>query len=217
MDNLQKARTNMIIQQIRPWDVTEDRILDLMQNLPREQFVPKGYEAVAYSDTAIPLNHQHFMLQPKIVARALQALNIQPNESVLEIGTGTGYSTVLLAQLSAHVYSVDIEPELHEKAKKLVGNYVKNATLELGDAANGWEHHAPYDVIFISGSYPLEVPPTVIEQLAQEGRCFAVVGQEPAMRAMLITRNQTGLKKEALFETRVPALMNAPKPPGFIF
>lgn len=217
MDNLQKARTNMIIQQIRPWDVTEDRILELMQELPREKFVPEKFAAVAYSDTEIPLGDTHSMLQPKVVARALQALNIQSSETVLEIGTGTGYTTVLLAQLAGHVYSVEIDPQLHETAKQLVGSYVKNVTLELGDAALGWEHHAPYDVIFVAGSFPLGVPTEMLEQLNQGGRCFAVTGLGFAMKATLLTKTVEGITQEVLFETCVSALSNTPEPSKFSF
>lgn len=217
MDNLQKARTNMIIQQIRPWDVTEERILELMQALPREKFVPEGYMEVAYTDTDIPLEGHHRMMQPKVVARALQALNIQPTETVLEIGTGTGYTTVLLAQLSKQVYSVEIVQKLHDKAKQLVNNYVKNVTLEQGDAALGWEQHAPYDVVFVTGSFPIDVPTALLEQLNEGGRCFAITGVGFAMKATLFTKTKQGISKEILFETSVPALTNAPEPPRFSF
>ena len=217
MGNVEQARFNMVEQQIRPWDVTEERILELMQALPREKFVPEGYMEVAYTDTDIPLVGHHCMMQPKVVARALQALNIQPTESVLEIGTGTGYTTVLLAQLSNQLVSVEIEPQLHNKAKQLVNSYVKNVTLVLGDAALGWEQHGPYDAIFVTGSYPLDIPTPVLEQLNVGGRCFAVTGQGFAMKATLFTKTQAGINKEVLFETSVPALTNAPEPPRFSF
>lgn len=217
MDNLQKARFNMIHQQIKPYSVTDNAILDLMSKIPREDFMPKGFEAVAYSDTPIPLGDEHFMLPPKTIARALQALKIQPHETVLEIGTGTGYTTMIMANLAEHLYSAEIDQALFEQATKNLSQGCPNVTLVQRDCALGWEQHAPYDVIFVSGSYPIELPPLLVEQLNNGGRCFAVVGTKPAMQATIFTKIGQTLEKEILFETNVPPLVNAPKYPEFTF
>ncbi|HET9843285.1 MAG TPA: protein-L-isoaspartate O-methyltransferase [Gammaproteobacteria bacterium] len=217
MDNLQKARLNMIHSQVRPWDVRDEKVLNMMNTIPREQFVPKEFEDVAYSDCAIPLNETHKMLAPKVVARALQALAIQPTETALEIGTGTGYVTALLSHLANHVYSIEIDPMLLNIAKRNLSQGYKNVTLELGNAVFGWQSHAPYAVIFVSGSYPLGLPTALETQILPGGRCFAIIGQEPNMQAVLYTRTSKRLKPEVLFETSSAALLHAPHPQEFTF
>jgi len=210
------ARNNMIEQQIRPWDVADDKILSLIADVPREEFVPAGFHNLAFADMNIPIGHGEVMMSPKIEARMLQALNIQPDETVLEIGTGSGYVTALLSKLARHVYSVDIHEDFVSHASsKLRDDNVINVTIEQGDAATGWSQHGPYDVIAVTGSLPL-LSDNFQESLKVGGRLFVIVGDSPVMEARLITRNSDSeFKTEDLFETDLPALRNAPQPERF--
>ena len=215
--NLAQARHNMILQQIRPWEVLDQRVLDLLEEMPREQFVPESYRKLAYADIAIPLGHTEVMMPPRLEARMLQALDIQPNETVLEIGTGSGFCTALLAKLARHVFSVEIHPDFTAAAaQRLNAHEIMNVTLETGDAARGWSRCGQVDVIVITGSLP--ILPEVFEQSLQPGgRLFAVVGDAPAMEAMLITRlSEDEFRRETLFETTLPALRNAEQPDRFV-
>ena len=215
---LAQARHNMIEQQIRPWDVLDQRVLDLIANLPRERFVPKAYLSLAYADLNIPLGHDQVMMAPKVEARLLQALHVQPSDSVLEIGTGSGYLTALLACSAKHVFSVDIYPDLVDEARRrLADQGIDNVTLETGDAANGWDHHAPYDVIAVSGSVPI-LPEALRLSLKRGGRMFVITGDPPVMEAKLITRSgDREYTEQGLFETVLPPLVNAPQPRRFTF
>lgn len=215
--NLENARFNMIEQQIRPWEVLDQHVLDLLSKLPREDFVPERYRKLAYMDTTIPLGNDQVMMPPRVEARILQALNIQADETVLEVGTGSGYVTALLASLGDHVYSVDINAEMTRTAgDKLADHGISNVTLETGDAARGWDAHAPYDVIVVTGSLPL-LPAIFKQALKVGGRLVAVVGDSPVMEVVLITREgESEWAQETLFETDLPALINAPEPERFI-
>lgn len=215
--NLQQARHNMVLQQIRPWDVLDQRVLDLLEEIPREEFVPEAYRNLAYADISIPLSHAEVMMPPRVEARMLQALNIQPNETVLEIGTGSGFVTALLARLARHVFSVEIHPDFTAAAaQRLTTRELMNVTLEIGDASHGWTNHGQMDVIAITGSLP--ILPEVFEQtLKPGGRLFAIVGDSPAMEAMLITRvSEDDFRRETLFETDLPPLRNAKQPNRFV-
>jgi len=208
--NLEQARHNMIVQQIRPWEVMDDQVLDLMTRTPREDFVPPQYRNIAFTDMEIPLGHGQVMMTPRLEARMLQALAVQPDESVLEIGTGSGYVTALLAQLARHVYSVEIVPDLKQAAEqRLATRGLTNVTLDEGDAAAGWPRHGSYDVIAVTGSLPT-LPPGLQQQLNVGGRLFAVVGEAPTMVALLISRlGESEWAQEGLFETVLPPLQNA--------
>ena len=216
--NMAQARHNMIEQQIRPWDVLDQRVLELIDGLPRDKFVPMAYLKLAYADINIPLNHGQVMMPPKIEARMLQALNIKSSDIILEVGTGSGYVTALLARSGKHVYSVDVYPDFVESAgRKLAELGISNVTLESGDAVNGWDSHAPYDVIAITGSLPA-LPDTFLQSLKIGGRLFVITGQEPVMEAYLITRNaEQSWVKQPLFETVLPPLVNASQPQRFVF
>lgn len=216
--NPQQARFNMIEQQIRPWDVLDPVVLKLLQQVPREDFVPAQYAGLAFADLEIPLGHGQTMLSPKLEARILQALQLQPADHVLEIGTGSGYLTALLAKLCRQVVSVDCVAELTEAARaRLRHQGIRNVTLETGAAVAGWNAHAPYDVIVLTGSAPL-LAPEWQHSLAAGGRLFAVVGQAPAMAATLIRRMSEGLfHADVLFETCIPPLRDAPQPQAFQF
>ncbi|QKT03216.1 protein-L-isoaspartate O-methyltransferase [Ectothiorhodospiraceae bacterium 2226] len=214
--NLEQARFNMIEQQIRTWEVLDQRVLDLLAGAPREAFVPERYRKLAFADMNIPLGRDQVMMPPKLEARMLQALNPQPHETVLEVGTGSGFVTYLLSRLARHVYSVDIIPEFKTAAQeKLSAQGATNVSLDVGDAARGWPRHAPYDVIAITGSLPLP-PEDFLSDLALGGRLFAVVGDAPVMEARLITRvAEDEWVHESLFETELTPLINAPQPPRF--
>lgn len=216
--NLAQARHNMIEQQIRPWDVLDQRVLELIDGLPRDKFVPTAYLKLSYADINVPLDHGQVMMAPKVEARMLQALNIKASDTILEVGTGSGYVTALLAHSGKHVYSVEIYPDFVESAgRRLAELGSGNVTLENGDAVNGWDRHGPYDVIAITGSLPA-LPDNFLQSLKPGGRLFVISGQEPVMEAYLITRTgEQGWVKQALFETVLPPLVNAPQPQRFIF
>ena len=211
------ARHNMIEQQIRPWDVLDDTVLSLIADVPREEFVPAGYHNLAFADMNIPLAHDEVMMSPKLEARMLQALDIKPSETVLEIGTGSGYVTALLVKLARHVYTVDIQEDFVNNVRnKLSDDDVVNVTIEQGDAANGWPQHGPYDVIAVTGSMPV-LPDALRQSLTVGGRLFAIVGDSPVMEAQLITRlSDSDFRSENLFETDLPPLRNIQQPDRFV-
>lgn len=215
--NLEQLRFNMIEQQIRPWEVLDPRVLELLKVVRREQFVPPASRALAFVDTEIPLGHGASMWQPKLEARAVQALALQPSDSVLEIGSGSGYLTALLARMAAHVTSVEIEPELSARAaRNLATHNIGNVNLQVGDAAQHWGE-AEYDAIVLTGSTPV-LPPAYKQQLKVGGRLFAIVGDAPAMRAQLILRTAADkFDTRTLFETNVAPLQNALQPERFVF
>ncbi|MEJ2052295.1 MAG: protein-L-isoaspartate O-methyltransferase [Calditrichaceae bacterium] len=214
--NLEQARYNMIEQQIRPWEVLDQKVLDMLTQVPREEFVPDSYRNLAFTDIGIPLDHGQSMLPPKIEARMLQALEIKPQDDILQIGTGSGYVTALLASLGGHVTSVDIHEDLQAKAEqKLTDNNIHNITMECGDGSRGWNPNRTYDVIAIMGSLPV-LPESFQLSLNKGGRLFAFVGDSPIMEAVLITRvGDNEWSHEVLFETDVPVLENAPQPERF--
>ena len=216
--NLEQARTNMVEQQIRTWEVLDQDVLDLLYLVPREQFVPAQHRSLAFSDLEIPIGHGERMWQPKMEARVLQELGLRKTDRALEVGTGSGYFTALLAHRCAQVCSVEINPALAEFGRgNLERHGVDNVLLEAGDAARGWTQHAPYDVIILTGSTPV-LPEALLEQLLPGGRLFAVVGEAPAMAARLATLVAPGETRSSdLFETVIRPLANAEHPSRFKF
>ena len=216
--DVEHARFNMIEQQIRTWEVLDPVVLDLLARLKRENFVPPVYRAIAFADLEIPLGHGEKMLQPKLEARMVQELMPKRTDRVLEVGTGSGYMTALLASLTEHVYSVEIVPEFtREAGAKLLAHGVRNVTLETGDAARGWSNHAPYDAIVLTGSTPI-LPAAFQENLKPDGRLLAVVGEPPVMEAEVITRvARDAYSRTGLFETCIAPLKNALHPERFVF
>ncbi len=214
----EKARFNMIEQQIRPWDVLDPATLELLENTPREQFVPEEYRTLAYADIGIPLAHDQVMMHPIVEARMLQALGLTKSDNVLEIGTGSGYVTSMLAAASSHVTSVDIFPDFVEEAgKRLKAHNITNITLACGDASQGWQSDETFDAIVITGSLP-SLPDSFAKLLNRGGRIFAILGLAPAMHATLLHRTDNGsLVSEQLFETELPELINATRPSPFVF
>jgi protein-L-isoaspartate(D-aspartate) O-methyltransferase len=216
--NIEQARFNMIEQQIRPWNVLDQDVLDLLHVVKREQFVPAAYQNLAFADVEIPLPGGDTMLAPKFEARILQETGVRKHETVLEIGTGSGYMAALLAHRAAKVTTVEINPETAELAKKNLANAgVHNVTVETGNGAQGWEKGAPYDVIVISGA--LEVlPEAILKQVKVGGRIAAIVGQAPVMEASIITRTgDNAYSTVKVFETNVRYLTGAPVPSHFQF
>ncbi len=216
--NIELARSNMIEQQIRPAEVLDQRVLETISDTPREAFVPETYQDLAFSDINVDLGNAEVMMKPIMEARILQALNIQPGDKILEIGTGSGYLTALLAKLGGHVESVEIEPKILEQAKTRLGNQgITNITLVQGDASEGWNQNEAFDVIAITGSFPI-LPESFQKQLTVGGRMAVIVGESPVMETLLITRAaEDQWVTQALFETDFPALKNVEQPQAFIF
>lgn len=215
-----KARFNMVEQQIRPWDVIDPRVLTLMESLPREAFVPENYQDLAYADIEIPIGQGQRMMFPRIEARLLQALDLQPSDKVLEVGTGSGYLTACLARLSQQVVSIDLHGEFTDTAKQRLEQLgIANATLMTGDALASPPAEGPFDAIAITGSVPSSEQAELFrQQLKVGGRLFIVIGTPPAMACLLITRHsQSSFREECIFETELAPLINAPVPAVFEF
>jgi len=220
--NLEQARSNMVEQQIRTWEVLDQDVLDLLYIVPREEFVPPKHRSLAFSDMEIPLEQGvkggSRMWQPKMEARVLQELSLSRTDRVLEVGTGSGYLAALMSHRAARVFSVELKPALAAFGRaNLERHGADNVVAEIGDAARGWKSHAPYDVIVLTGSTPL-LPLSLVEQLAPGGRLFAVVGEAPAMSARLVTVTAPGAWHASdLFETVIAPLANAEQPSRFRF
>jgi len=215
--DVEQARFNMVEQQIRTWEVLDQGILDLLFLVRREDFVPPDYRLLAFADLEIPLGDHQKMWAPKMEARVLQELQVAETDSVLEIGTGSGYLTALLSRLAASVTSVEINPRLAADAKaKLARAGIGSVELAVGDGARGWGRDT-YDVIVLTGSTPV-LPDTFIGQLRPGGRIFAVVGDPPVMLARLNRLVAPGaVAKRILFETVIDPLTNAATPARFEF
>lgn len=216
--DLEKARFNMIEQQIRPWDVLDQEILDLLAVVKREQFVPPAYAALAFVDMEIPLPAGQNMLAPRVEARILQDLAVRKHENVLEIGAGSGYMAALLANRARHVLTIDIERELVDMARKnIAAAGIANVDVAEGNGAEGWAAAAPYDVICISASVP-ELPQSILSQVKVGGRIAAIVGTMPVMEARIITRvSETEYQTVNLFETVIKPLHGAARTSRFQF
>jgi protein-L-isoaspartate(D-aspartate) O-methyltransferase len=217
------ARFNMIEQQIRTWEVLDPKVLTLLNDLPRENFVPSEYAGLAFADIEIPIGFGQTMLSPKLEGRILQSLNLEKTHTVLHIGTGSGYFTGLLASLAKQVVSVEIEAELSAiAAKNLADNHISNVVLKVTDANTGRlstvaGKRVLYDAIVYTASSPVE-PVGIREQLVMGGVMFIVLGVAPVMRATLIQRvSETGFREDVLFETCIPELINAPQAKQFEF
>ncbi len=226
--NTELARFNMIEQQIRPWDVLDPVVLDLLATMRREDFVPAAYRALAFVDTQVPLlpgavatAEGACMLEPKVEARLLQELRLQRHENVLEIGTGSGFMAALLAHRAMHVHTLECKPELARLAREaLRRNGVLNATVhevEAAAGARGLAAEGPFDAIVLSGSVA-EVPHGLLGLLKPGGRLVAIVGHEPIMTARLVTRGaQNAFAERDLFDTVAPRLLGFPEPGRFSF
>ncbi len=216
--NLEQARLNMVECQVRTWEVLDQSVLDLLLTLKREEFVSQQYRDLAFADLEIPLGHGEVMLAPKMEARMVQELSLRKTDKILEVGTGSGYVTALLAKLGGQVVSVERIAEFsHAAARRIAGHGLENVRLEIGDASEGWLAQQPYDVILLTGSVP-ELPDAFKQQLAVGGRLLAVIGELPVMTARLFTRvSERAFNSLDLFETVIPALRNVRQPERFVF
>ena len=220
--DIEQARFNMIEQQVRPWEVLDPTVLELLSVVKREVFVSAAHKDLAFADVEVPIGSKGIscqtMLAPKIEARMLQELNIKAKDKVLEIGSGSGYMAALIASKAEFVYTVEIDPELVGVARKnLQQAGVANVSVDLGDAAQGWPLYAPYDVIVLSASTPI-LPESMLKQLKIGGRMVAIVGEPPAMRMQLVTRTEeNAFTTINVFETVVAPLINAMQGDNFVF
>ncbi len=208
----------MIEQQIRPWEVVDPRVLSLLQDVRREDFVPAAYRSLAFADLQIPLAHDQVMMEPKVEARLIQALNLTPRDRVLEIGTGTGYLTALLASVANHVDTVDLFADFVEQAEpRLHDCALHNVSYATGDGALGWDTAESYDAIIITGSVP-SIPESYLNSLSPAGRLVTIAGVGPVMEAVRVDRAKIDAWiTTSLFDTSLPPLINAEPPPTFVF
>jgi protein-L-isoaspartate(D-aspartate) O-methyltransferase len=216
--NLEQARFNMIEQQIRPWNVLDAQVLHLLAVVKREDFVPLAHKALAFVDIEIPLPGGQTMLTPKVEARLLQDLAVQKHEKVLEIGAGSGYMAALLAHRAQRVISLEINANLVEMARtNLQKAGIHNAEVRLADGSKGVPVEAPFDVILLSGSVA-EVPHDLLANLKVGGRLAAIVGDEPIMRATIVTRvSESEFRTVQPWDTVAQRLLNFPEPSHFTF
>ena len=218
MNALEQARFNMVEQQIRPWQVLDPAVLHTLQHIARELFVPAKHHALAYTDTEISLGHGQEMLPPRVDARLLHDVQLKPTDKVLEIGTGSGYLTALLADRSQHVVSLESNPELHANARaNLQRAGIHNVDVRLGDGSAGAADDGPFDAIVLGGSVH-DVPQALLQQLKVGGRLIAIVGEEPVMQATLFTRTSANdWTHRALWDTTAPRLIGFTEPSRFHF
>jgi protein-L-isoaspartate(D-aspartate) O-methyltransferase len=216
--NIEQARFNMVEQQIRTWDVLDPTVLDLLFAVKREEFVPPEYRSIAFADLEVPLGHGESMMQPKVEARIVQELALQPHETVYEVGTGSGYLAALMARRARHVTSVEIYPDLQARAAdNLRAAGISNVTLLQGDSARAPLAESAFDVIVLAGSTPI-LPQAFLDRLSPGGRLFAIVGDVPVMKAVIVRQPVPGsFQHTELFETVVKPLVNAAEPSRFRF
>ena len=216
--NFERARFNMVEQQVRPWEVLDARVLEVLETVQREDFVPVRYRKLAFADMSIPLQHGQQMMCPKVEGRMLQALALNDDDTVLEVGTGSGFVTACLSRLARRVVSVELFEELHTQAQaRLKEKQIDNVELFVGDVMNGWQPEQAHDVVVVTGSIPA-IPELFRGWVNPGGRLFVVCGESPAMEAKLLTRvGVSDWLEESLFETDLPRLENSEPPPSFEF
>lgn len=214
--NVELARTNMVDNQVRTWDVLDLRVLAALNSVHRDRYVDDAYRNVAFADMPLPLSHGEVMLKPVITGRILQGVLAQPHESVLEVGTGSGFLTACLAQLCAHVTSIEQHADLADAARaRLQRNGIVNARVETAEAIHGWHSDEQYDLVVLTGAV-WRIPDTLLERVKRGGRLFAVVGESPLMHGQLHQNDGAGIWTVAtLFETDIPYLNHARPPQRF--
>jgi protein-L-isoaspartate(D-aspartate) O-methyltransferase len=216
--NIEQARFNMVEQQIRTWEVLDPVILNLISTLKRETFVAPAQRSLAFADLELPLPNGHKMWTPKMEARVVQDLKLTGTENVLEIGTGSGYLTALLASRCAHVTSLEIDAaQTALAAGHLQAAGISNVQVLTGDGIKGYAQNSPYDAVVFTGSMPVMLD-AAFDWLKPGGRVFAVVGEQPVMQARVLTRTPEGsVLTKVLFETVIEPLINAPRAKSFVF
>ena len=208
----------MVESQIRTWEVLDQTVLDLLLSVRREEFVPERYRSLAFADMEIPLGHGEVMLAPKMEARMVQELGVRKSDKILEVGTGSGYVTALLAKLGGQVVTLERIREFSQAAtRRLAGHGLQNVQFHVEDGSEGWPAQKPYDVILLTGSVPV-LSESFQQQLSDGGRLLAVIGDPPVMTANLITRvSERAFNSVGLFETAIPPLQNVKQPERFVF
>lgn len=216
--NIEQARLNMVENQVRPWEVLDGRVLDVLARVRREDFVAPEHRQVAFADLCLPLGHGEVMMKPVVEGRVLQALELRPTDHVLEIGTGSGFLTACLASLSAQVTSVDIHADFTAAAsRRLQAAGIANAGTVTGEAVNGWQPESLFDALVATGAVA-EIPPRWLTWLKPGGRLLAIRGQSPVQQVILLTHEGSGrYREENLFETDLPYLTHAEPSPRFVF
>ncbi|HKE47705.1 MAG TPA: protein-L-isoaspartate O-methyltransferase [Rhodanobacteraceae bacterium] len=216
LTNADVARQNMIENQVRPWEVLDPRVLDVLAAVRREDFVPARYRNLAFADMALPLGHGETMMKPTVEGRLLQALELRAEDRVLEIGTGSGFVTACLARLAGSVTSVEIHADFAEAARaRIAASGARNVRIEVGDAIRGALSGERFDAVVVTGAV-YALPDRLRAAVAPNGRLFAIVGESPAMQATLFTRaDETHWREASLFETDLPYLTHAEPPRRF--
>ena len=211
-----KARETMVEQQVRPWDVLDVRVLDVLAELPRDAFVPAQHRSLAYADIGLPIGHGESMMKPVLEGRMLQALALQPGDDVLEIGTGSGFISACLGQLARDVVSLEIHADLAEAARARLGEHgINNVRVDIADAL-AWDTDRRFDAICVTGAVA-DIPPQFVQWLRPGGRMFIVQGVSPVMDALVLHQDVNGLRTESLLETDLAYLVGAAPTPAFKF
>ena len=216
--NFEQARLNMVENQVRPWDVLDSRVLDIISRVRREDFVAPAHRQLAFADLCLPLGHGEIMMKPVVEGRVLQALALLPSERVLEIGTGSGYLCGCLAGLSAHVTSLDIHGDFTAAAgQRLRDAGIANTTLLTAEAVLAWQPAEKFDAIVVTGAVA-QIPDRWLTWLAPSARLLVIRGQSPVQQATLITvAGAETSREETLFETDLPYLLHAEPARVFVF
>jgi protein-L-isoaspartate(D-aspartate) O-methyltransferase len=216
--NIEQARLNMVENQVRPWEVLDGRVLDVLGRVRREDFVAAEHRQLAFADLCLPLGHGDVMMKPVVEGRVLQALELLPSDRVLEIGTGSGFLTACLASLSARVTSVDIHADFIAAAtRRLQAAGIAHATLAVGEAVNEWQPDGLFDALVVTGAVHA-IPPRWLTWLKPGARALVIRGQSPVQQATLLTHEGAGrYREETLFETDLPYLTHAEPPQRFVF
>jgi protein-L-isoaspartate(D-aspartate) O-methyltransferase len=200
------SRYNMI-NYIKTWEVQDNTILDIMRNLSRELFFPEKMSSLSYADAMVPIGYGQVSLEPKMIGRISQAANLKKTDTVLEIGTGSGYLTTILSELSKEVYTIEIVPEIYNQANLIFDQLkIKNIFSKIGNGLNGWGDNKSFDVIIITGSLN-HIPEDIVKMLNENGKLFLTVGTKPVMRATLFTKKNGVLGEEVLFDTNIPGIV----------
>jgi len=216
LTNAELARQNMIENQVRPWEVLDPRVLDVLGAVRREDFVPARYRNLAFADVALPLGHGEVMMKPIVEGRVLQALGLSADDRVLEIGTGSGFLTACMARLAQSVTSVELHADFAEAARaRIAASGAKNVRIEVGDAIKDFDTGERFDAVVVTGAV-YALPERLRHSVGTNGRLFAIVGESPAMQATLYTRiGDSQLREQSLFETDIPYLAHAAPPRRF--
>jgi protein-L-isoaspartate(D-aspartate) O-methyltransferase len=216
--NFDQARQNMVENQVRPWEVLDGRVLDVLRHVRREDFVPAAHRQLAFADLNLPLGHGEVMMKPVVEGRVLQALALKPEDSVLEIGTGSGFLTACLANLAAQVTSVDVHADFTATAsQRLQAAGIANVQLQTGEAVNDWQPQGTFDAVIVTGAV-YRIPDRFLGWLKPGGRLLVVRGESPVQQVLVLTHEGNDrYREESLFETDLPYLAHAEPPRRFVF